>query len=211
MAYRSCSGRRLRILPKARIPRHVPDTNSLPSRLKITTTRQKSVDYQKEVYIINASKRWIELKYFFLITDLLLYRQNFQDIENFINAISMFGKFDPNKAIELAKKILLSDTFRPNREEFITLAILQQAPKDWIRYKAKCGRRLYDKYRKQLRKEMPAYYTHLNDEERNLIQEVYQAFNNLKKVGAQDGNRNNVGNVQSLRSRWACDESLRLS
>ena len=156
--------------------------------------------------------RWIELQLYFLVTDVVLKRNNFEDVKTLLKLISVFEDFDMEKAEELCGQMLVKPNIRPHKPEFIILATLNNQKRSWVTWKIKRCNKTYSRILNQAKKNPPEFYARLSPEEIELAQKLVNAFNKIRKVGVPDDkHKRNVGVIQELRYGSSRNESLRLS
>ena len=168
---------------------------------------------RKEVLKIDEhTARWIEIEFYIIISDLFFLQQQFNDVATFLRAVALFGDYDADKSIELAKTTLCIDNIRPSKIEFTVMATLNSMSTQWTAQKLNiCPSRIPEMV-KQHKKNPVLIRPRLNEEQLELAHKVNDAFHNLQRVGVpyHAKSTNSMELIQELRSGRSGDESLRL-
>lgn len=128
-------------------------------------------------------ERWAEIQFYTICTDILQIRNNLIDVMDIIDCLAIFGNYASEQIKPLAQLALTAPNFRPSREEFCILCYIQGVPIKEI--KARTGmhnKTLYNLINKE-KKNPRAFYTRTSEEQRTLIKQFINTFEQLKKAG----------------------------
>ena len=127
-------------------------------------------------------KRWTEIKFYFIILDILNIRKNMLDVMDLIDNLAIFGQYSPEQLKPIAQEVISSIRFRPGKEEFITLAS-EKMPVTAIKKRANLHNRIYYNIINKEKEDPRMYYPRLNDSKLEVIELFLKAFENIKEVG----------------------------
>ena len=130
-----------------------------------------------------TTARWIELRFYYICSDLLDLRKDMSDVMNVFQLVSLFGPFEELRLEQLAHEIVASLRFRPTKEEFVILARRNNVPvQDIITRAGLCRRTIY-KILAEEEKDPRAFYPRFGAVQIEYIEQFIAAFEKFRKVG----------------------------
>ena len=130
-----------------------------------------------------TAARWIELRFYYICSDLLDLRKDMMDIMNVFQLVSLFGPFEELRLEQLAHEIVASLRFRPSKEEFVVLAKMNNMPIQQIIVRSGLCRRSIYKILQDEAKDPRAFYPRFGAVQIEYIEQFIQAFEKFKQVG----------------------------
>jgi len=158
----------------------------------------------------NIEDRWIELQLYQFLQDLQIKHRNQLTVLDFIEALSVYGKFSSTKAQKLVLEVMDWPHYRPSKEEMAILAY--KADADILDITRASGLERHTIYRavREEKQNPRMYIPRLSQEKSVLAKQIVDAINDIRKVGIYGKRtiRETPSNAQVNWSRGVYSEPL---
>lgn len=127
--------------------------------------------------------RWIELQFYFLILDLFKIKKNLMDLMDIVDALAIFGGYNPEEVKRIVQEILNNPRIKPSREEFILICRKHNIQ---IRTIAKVGRianRDIYKVIEDDKSDPRMFYNRSSKEQIEIMQTFLNTYNQIRGLG----------------------------
>lgn len=127
--------------------------------------------------------RWTEIQFYFICLDVISVRNNIMDLMDFIDNMTLFGRYEPERIKPLAQEILSSLRYRPSKEELCLICHKFKVPVAVIKQKTGIHNRTLYQLLDADEKDPRMFYPRFRQDQTDIIQTFVDTFNNFKKVG----------------------------
>ena len=132
---------------------------------------------------MERKKRWIEIQFYCICTDLLKINNSIVDVLSTVDFIATLGNFSGEQIKILTQELLTTLRYRPDRYEYCTLAHENKVNIKYIKKRLRiCNRDLYNILEQDRREPRPVFPKMLN-EQHILAEKFINTFKKLQEVG----------------------------
>lgn len=128
-------------------------------------------------------ERWIEIQFLQICRDILKYNNDILDIMDIIDALSKFGRYNPEPLKNLTQEVLSSYRIRPTKEELIIICRRFNVPIKEIKEITGAHNRTLYSVIDQDKNDPRAFYPRLDTAQISILKQFVDTFIALRKAG----------------------------